>query len=68
MDHPHPEPADCLKAQILNGDAVLEPTPEIVEACIPLADVIGGGAEVPKCPRGPPTVAARLEARERSFP
>src|SRR5439155_16009228 len=60
----HPRPADGLQAEVAELDSVLEPAPAVVKARPPLAEVIGGTAQMPERPAGPPAIAARLEARE----
>src|SRR5436305_15339441 len=62
-----PQPANCLEAQVFEGDSVIEGTATIAQARIPLSKGIGRQAQNPERPASPPEIAACLEARKSAF-
>src|SRR5438270_2312902 len=68
MGQAQPGPADYLQPQVLEGNAVLDPAPAVIDACRPIAEVVRDGGQMPKRPARPPTVAARVEESEGALP
>src|SRR5580693_6605640 len=68
MGQPQPGPPNHLQSQVLQGDAVLDPAPAVIEARCPVAEVVRDGGQMPERPARPPTVAARFEESAGALP